>query len=120
MKNLRIPTRSPRAHSDDFEWLWSETPNNRHPNERKWKKYKSKLKDFDFGIVYWGAIGQIREVDPEASSTVIYIKDLTENKYVKEVMQSIDWHSLPCEFVGAPHLSPEQIIEAYEEHKTKV
>ena len=117
MKDLRIPTRPPTARSDDFEWIMSETPNNRHPDCRKWKKYKSKLKEFDFGIVYWGTIGQIREVDPTASSTVLYIKDLTEDKSVRAVMESIDWHSLPCDFVGAPHLHPRQIVEAYEEHK---
>ena len=117
MKDLRIPSRAPRAHTDDFEWIMSESPNNRHPEERKWKKYQSKLKSFDFGIVYWGAIGQIRDVSPTATSTVIYIRDLTPNKTVRAVMESIDWHSLPCDFVGAPHLSPEQIVSAYEEHK---
>ena len=61
--------------SPDFDWIMSETPNNRHPECRKWKKYKSKLLEYDFGIVYWGAIGKIRDVDPTASSTVIYIKD---------------------------------------------
>lgn len=117
MKNLRIPRKPPRARSDDFEWILSASSNNIDPNHRGWKKYLSKLKDYDFGIVYWGAIGQIRDVDPYATSTVIYIRDLTENKYVREVMESIDWHSLPCDFVGAPHLSPHQIVEAYEEHK---
>ena len=117
MKNLRIKTRGPKPFTEDFEWILAESPNNRHPEERKWKKYKSKLKDFDFGIVYWGTIGQIRDVDPTASSTVMYIKDLTKNKSVRGVMESIDWKSLPCDFVGAPHLSPRQIVEAYEKHK---
>ena len=117
MRNLRIPQKPPRARSDDFEWLLSQSANNRHPECRTWKQYKSKLKEYDFGIVYWGAIGQIRDVDPEASSTVIYIKDLTEDKSVKSVMETIDWDSFPCQFVGAPHIDAREIIKAYEDNK---
>jgi hypothetical protein len=115
MINLRKKQRDPVARSKDFDWIMSETPNNRHPECRKWKKYKSKLLEFDFGIVYWGSIGEIRDVDPTASSTVIYIKDKTPDKSVRSVMEKIDWKSLPCDFVGAPHLSPYQIVDAYEE-----
>jgi hypothetical protein len=119
MKNIRILERPEKPESADFDWILSQSPNNRHSEERSWKKYKSLLKDYDFGIVYWGAIGQTREVDPHASSTVLYIKDLTKDKSVRAVMDSIDWKSLPCSFVGAPHLTPLQIVEEYEKSKTQ-
>jgi hypothetical protein len=119
MKNIRIVDRPKRARSSDFDWILSQSPNNRHPSDRTWKKYKSLLKEYDFGIVYWGAIGQTREVDPHATSTVLYIRDLTEDKSVRAVMDSIDWNTLPCNFVGAPHLTPLQIVEAYEKFKTQ-
>ncbi len=118
MKNIRILDKPKRAKSQDFDWILSQSPNNRHPSCRHWKKYKSLLKEYDFGIVYWGTIGETREVDPTASSTVLYIKDLTEDKSVRGVMDSIDWSSLLCDFVGAPHLTPLQIVEAYEKFKT--
>ena len=119
MIDLRKRRKDPVAMSHDFDWIMSQTPNNRHPECRKWKKYKSTLLEYDFGIVYWGAIGKIRDVDPTASSTVIYIKDKTPDKSVRSVMEEIDWKSLPCDFVGAPHLSPYQIVDAYEDHLDK-
>ena len=113
--NKRITKRPPTSH-DDFEMFLTCDNVPRLPEVRKQIK---KREYWDFAIKYWGNIHvcELDEVDPE-TTTHYLIK--TENKFVRNVFENINWKDYVSN-MGAPNMGGKStLIKAYVETKQKL
>ena len=121
MRNIRIHSNPKDPSHEDFDWMYSITPPNKTTSprpDRVWRRYVSKFKEgWDFGIIMWGSIGRQEEVSLEMSSHRMIIRDVSEHGKVREIMNSIEWDSIPNNWMGAPNTSPADVIEMYESKK---
>ena len=116
MKNIRVLSASPTGHHD-FEWKRGMPKSSRIKTNRHWNKLKRKLDNgyYDFAICFWGSIGELREINSEASGNVFYIKENVEG--VREAFQNIDWSNLDVVSAGAPQITSDVMIEKYVEYR---
>ena len=121
MKNIREKKKEPRPSHRDFIWFRSRSSYDRciggRP-DRHWKKYVSLINEgWDFGIVLWGALGSIEEVDLTLAANRMIIRDVSEHGKVRELMESIDWDEIPNNWMGAPNTDPFNIVQEYEKKR---
>ena len=116
MRNLRINT-PPSTHHEDFEWKRGMPKSSRVETNTNWMKLKENLDQgyYDFAICFWGNLGQLREINSNASGNVFYIKENVEG--VREVFERIDWSTLDMVSAGAPQITTDMMIEKYIEYR---
>ena len=125
MKNIRIHERPVRAEHEDFDWRRAMTPPERVASNKskrahvKWKAYLGELSQYDFGLLFWGHnAGKIVEVTDELGSSVFLIKDNSEKRFVRDIMESVSWQEeTNGEWMGAPNFMIEEVVEVYERKK---
>ena len=121
MNNIRERNRPKPPFHEDFNWMGSATPPqnstvNRH--DKHWRRYCARVRQgWDFGICMWGAVGRQEEVSIDMPGQRMLISDVSEHKKVKEIMSEIDWQSVRGSWMGAPNMSPRDVINKYEEKK---
>ena len=120
MKNMRV-RRRPKTTHPDFRFVRgsSSLESDKHdPNTKSSRKILSNLREgnFDFGVCCWGKIGKVIDIGHDSTSYYL-IEDLTENKTVRKVFEKIDWRQYVVYNIGAPQITPDQMIEAYEDYK---
>lgn len=112
---MRSNTPPPTTHPD-FEWKRGLPKSARTMDNINWVRLKEKLDKgyFDFAFCFWGAIGQIRDIDSKASGNVFYIKG--NRAGVREVFESIDWTDFLEVSAGAPQITSDLMIEKYTDY----
>ena len=115
MINHRITTPPPTTHPD-FEWKRGMPKGSRVAANSNWVKLEQKLNTgyFDFAMCFWGNLGQIREINSQASGNVFYIKGNVEG--LKERFEKIDWDDIEMVSAGARQITTEMMIEKYVEY----
>ena len=125
MKDIRIRTRPPRPHHEDFYWMKTMSSPKHQPDAefidlKHWRKYRAHVieSDFDFGIVMWGDTGKFVDVEVESSSNIYYFRDTSDHNKVRDIMETIDFKTeLPGSWMGAPNFKIEDLIPLYERKK---
>ena len=118
MKDIRILT-PPATRHEDFEWKRGMPKSSRTKTNMNWVKLKKKLDNgyYDFAICFWGSIGELREINSEASGNVFYIKENVEG--VREAFQNIDWSDRDIVSAGAPQITSDVMVEKYIDYKQR-
>ena len=89
-----------------------------YTHHKGWKKYCAAIRQgWDFGLVMWGAVGRQEEVSTDMAGQRMLISDVSEHRKVKEIMNDIDWASIPGSWMGAPNMAPKDVVLKYEEKK---
>ena len=121
MKNIRQRNRPKKIIHEDFNWMRTTTPPEKSTKGRKdkaWRRYCARVRQgWDFGIVLWGALGRQEDVSLTMAGQRMLISDVSEHRKVKEIMEDIDWESIPGSWMGAPNMDPKDVVTKYEEKK---
>ena len=121
MNNLR-EINKPRTEHEDFECLRSApTADFYNTMDRRHRSRVSKIREgyWDFAICWWGDLGRIVEIGEDKGGNYMLIKDLTEDKSVRQRMEDIDWKNNLMICTGAPQLTLEMFIEIYDKHRNR-
>jgi len=119
MNNLRLRIRD-RTEHEDFEYARA-SPSVSHYSStiKSHRKKISRLREgyYDFAICWWGDLGRIVEIGEEKGGNYMLIRDLTEDKSVRERMSNIDWKNNLMICTGAPQLTTEMFVDIYAQSK---
>ena len=119
MNNLRVTRRDPTTH-EDFEWHRGAPSLSAYDaGDRRHRGIINKIREgyYDFAICWWGDLGRIVEIGEEKGGNYMLIRDLTEEKSVRERMTNIDWKNNLMICTGAPQLTVEMFVDIYAQSK---